>query len=258
MKRLMVFVILCAWLALPADAPLTQRDALRRAGAATAFFWRRFPSVNCTESLVQLKLDMNGKVLARRESQYDYLVTTQLAPDQIVMEESRKDLRVPARKEKAPFLVTDGFSALLLVFHPFFQGSYEYTTPETELLEGRNAWKIRFRHVRGARSPSCLRLRGRDYPLEWQGTAWIDPATGAVLRITAELESNMEDVGLRSLHASVWYAAVRFRQDPDPVWLPAAAEIDAETPRQHWRNVHQFTNYRQFSVDTSTTIEAPK
>jgi hypothetical protein len=30
--------------------------------------------------------------------------------------------------------------------------------------------------------------------------------------------------------------------------MPVSATIDVETPRQHWRNVHRFTQYKRFSA----------
>jgi hypothetical protein len=35
------------------------------------------------------------------------------------------------------------------------------------------------------------------------------------------------------------------------LWLPASATIDLETPRQHWRNIHHFTDYRKYRVAVS-------
>ncbi len=61
----------------------------------------------------------------------------------------------------------------------------------------------------------------------------------------------MEDLGVRVLHSDVQYAPVKLKDAS--MWLPTTATIEVETPRQHWRNVHRFTNYRRFSVTTTDT-----
>ena len=49
------------------------------------------------------------------------------------------------------------------------------------------------------RSTAVLLLRGREYPLDLEGLAWFDPQSGALTKISAGLETSMEDVGLREL-----------------------------------------------------------
>jgi hypothetical protein len=82
------------------------------------------------------------------------------------------------------------------------------------------------------------------------GTAWIDPVLGNVERIRAELQSSMDDVGLKVLTSDVTYGPVTFRGMNFTPWLPSEADIEVETARQHWRNLHRFTNYQHFAVST--------
>ena len=230
-------------------------EVLRRTGRAVEAFEQDFSAINCTEEVSQVKLGPGGKPLIHEESAFDYLVMVHSAPDDLTVEESRRELKSPNEdKKKLPLLVTDGFSTLLLVFHPFFQDSFEYAPPEPDVLDGRKVLKVKFRQIHGARALSELQLRGHDFPLEWQGTAWIDARSNFILRITAGLEGSMDDVGLRSLDADVRYAAVRFAGDPADHWLPDTATVEAQTPRQHWRNIHRFINYKRFTVDTKETL----
>jgi hypothetical protein len=124
-------------------------------------------------------------------------------------------------------------------------------------VEGKDLQKLTFRHVHGARSPSVLKLRQREYPVEWQGTAWIEPATGAVVRISAGLMGSMEDMGLKSMTADVRSAHFDFKGDGDH-WLPSAAVIEVETAHQHWRNTHTFANYKRFAVDVKSEVGTSK
>jgi hypothetical protein len=256
MKQLPLLLFAAAALHAASLPPLDR--VLARTGRAVEAFWNDLLAVNCHESILEAKLAPNGKVMAQQAGTFDYLLVAHLAPDDLSVQESRVPIASkPEKKGGPPLLVTSGFATLLLVLHPFYQGDYEFTAPVDDTLDGHSALRIDFRQVHGGRSPSCLRLRGRDYPLPWRGQAWIDPDTAVVRRISVSLASSMEDVGLNSLTADVRYAPVAFK-DAGQLWLPAEARIEAATPRQHWRNVHRFTDYRRFSVETTTHTEAPR
>ena len=158
----------------------------------------------------------------------------------------------------APLLLTNGFSTMAFIFHPMFQSSFEYSPPITVEFEGSSLLEVRFRHVPGARSPSVLKLKNRDYPVEWQGAAWIDPASGAIVRISASLMPGLEDLGLKTFAADVRFSRVKFKDQTAASWLPEVATIEVETARQHWRNIHTFDRYRVFAVDVNARTEAPK
>jgi hypothetical protein len=100
----------------------------------------------------------------------------------------------------------------------------------------------------------ALVLRGREYPLDLAGTAWIDPSSGAIAKITAGLENGLPDLGLQELQSEVEFAPVSFRNVAEASWFPVVATIDVETPKQHWRNVHRFTDYKRFSVSTEEAV----
>ncbi len=74
--------------------------------------------------------------------------------------------------------------------------------------------------------------------------------------IHATLGSQLEEIGLESLEATVRYAPAGAGETAD--WLPAEAVIDLKTHHQHWRNVHSFGNYKRFEVTTTEKQEAAK
>ena len=101
---------------------------------------------------------------------------------------------------------------------------------------------------------AVMRLRGKDYPLDLVGTAWINPDSWTIEQIEAQLESPLEDLNLHSLRTTVRYAPQYFQSVNESEWLPVEASIDVETARQHWRNTHKFTDYRRFSVKSESVI----
>jgi len=101
-------------------------------------------------------------------------------------------------------------------------------------------------------------MGGADYPLDLQGTAWIDLESGEIRKITASLMSPMEDLNLRQFNSDVKYTPVQFPSSSEKYWLPSEASIYVETPYQRWHNLHRFTGYKLFSVNSESKISAPK
>ena len=233
----------------------TLKALVGHAGQETAHFLEQFSDVKCTELVTQEKLDPKGKVEARQESTFDYLAILTSAGGSLSLSESRLPVKQGKKVDKnVPLLVSNGFATLFLVFHPYYQGSFQFSALDDETLAGRQFARVSFRHIPGTRSPMAMVLRGREYPLDLAGTAWIDPATGAIAKISGGLENGLPDLGLQQLHTEVQFAPVPFRNISDTSWFPVVATIDVETPKQHWRNVHRFTDSKRFSVSTEEAV----
>ena len=233
------------------------QDLLRRTGDQVATFVEKFSDVKCTERVTQEKFknNDNSKIELKEESTYDYLVILTNIDGELSLTESRIAVReAKADKKNRSMLVSNGFATLFLVFHPFYAHSFEFTALEDEVVDGHRLSKIAFQHVRGTRTPAALALRGREYPLELSGAAWIDPQTAVITRITAGIENTMEDVGLKTLRSEVEFAPVPFQDAQKTYWFPLRASVEVQTPRQHWRNTHQFANYKRFSVTTEEQV----
>ena len=233
-------------------------ELLDRASNSVSAFLDTISEVNCTEHLTQEKIADNGKTIEKRESIFDYLVLLSNTGGEVNLVESRvaADSNKEA-SEKAPLLVSNGFSMLLLVFHPYYSGSFQFSVANGENDSGSALSKVNFRHIPGARSPAALAVRGREYPLDISGTAWIDPQTGVIEKIDAQIGTEMEDVGLRTMHCEIDYAPVSFRTAAGTYWLPAHATVEVESRHQHWRNTHVFSAYKRFSVNTKEQVSHP-
>ena len=249
----MALMLLSFALTDPAKPP-SLGDVLAHTAKSVERFWNQFSAVNCTELVTQEKLGKDGKIVYRHDAAFDYLIFLNMQGEDLSVEESRLVQKEAGKTQNLPLLLTSGFSTLVLVFHPYYQGSFEYQRLEDELLGGRKLIRISYRHLRGTRSTSALRLRGQDYPLDLEGTAWVDPDTWVIEKIDAHLASPMEDLNLRCLNATVQYAPQHFPSVSEAEWLPVEASIDVETARQHWRNIHKFESYRKFSVKSESVV----
>jgi hypothetical protein len=233
-------------------------DVLALAQRNVSQFLDLFSEVKCTELVSQEKLTPKGKTEYQEQSRFDYLVIADSSDAELSLQESRLEEKGPDHKKNVSLLVTNGFATLQLVFHPYYRESFDFSGTEEANMNGQWLAKIRFRHVTGKRTPSVLILRGREYPLEMMGTAWIDPKSGNIVRIEADLQDEMSDIGLKMLHSDVLYAPVRFHDVGAASWLPQKAVIEVETAKQHWRNTHEFSSYQHFGVDTHAAVTAPQ
>ncbi len=252
---LAALAIIC-FAAHPAFGGANDLDAiLARTSQQVAGFLEQFSDLKCTEQVTQEKLGQDDKVELKQESTYDYLVILTNVGGELSLDESRLALHeAKPDKKNTPMLVSNGFATLFLVFHPYYADSFHFTALEDEVVAGHRLSKVAFQHVRGTRSPAALALRGREYPLELSGMAWIDPQTGVITRIVAGIENTMEDVGLKTLRSEVEFSPAPFHDMKQPYWFPAQASVEVETPRQHWRNIHHFTDYKRFSVSTEEQV----
>jgi hypothetical protein len=233
---------------------------LDRTAQRVSDFLDLFSNVKCLEHVTQEKLKPNGKVELSEQSTYDYLVILTNAGGELNLDESRLPVKEAKadRKKDVSMLLSNGFATLFLVFHPYYSNSFEFRDAGIEMVNGHYARKIGFQHIHNTRSIAALALRGREYPLELSGIAWVDPETGNLLRIEAGIASSLQDIGMKDLQSKVTFAPVAFHKDDPVYWFPAEAVVDVETPKQHWRNTHHFSGYKQFSVSTEEHVAENK
>jgi hypothetical protein len=231
-------------------------DLIGRTNDNVSKFVEQFSDVKCTEHVTQEKFKADGKLELKEESTYDYLVILSNAGGEVTLDESRLAVHEQKKDQKkgVSMLVSNGFATLFLVFHPYYSSGFQFTDQGEDTLNGHKFRKVQFKHIPGMRSPAALALRGREYPLDLAGVAWIDPETGAIGKIDAGLASSMEDIGLKTMRSEVQFQPVTFKDSKDKYWFPAEASVEVETARQHWRNTHNFTDYKKFSVSTEEKV----
>jgi hypothetical protein len=238
-------------------APDAQKlnDLLSRTAGQTSGFLDQFSDVKCTEQVRQEKLNKDNKVELKEESTYDYLVILTNSGGELNLSESRIPVHEAKRdRRNTSMLLSNGFATLFLVFHPYYAEAFKFDLAGEETIGGHLLEKVTFQHVQGMRSPAALALRGREYPLELGGTAWIEPQTGSIAKIEAGIADTLVDVGLKSLVSEIDFAPLPFADEKQVYWYPTQARVEVETPKQHWRNLHHFTAYKKFSVSTEEQV----
>ena len=252
-------VVLLAGISFAAESGTAEAQRLNgileRTAGQTSAFLDQFSDVKCTEQVRQEKLSGDNKVDLKEESTYDYLVILTNNGGELSLSESRIPVHEAKKDRKnTSMLLSNGFATLFLVFHPIYADAFKFTLGDKEVIAGHTLQKITFQHITGMKSPAALALRGREYPLELTGTAWIDPESGSIAKIEAGIGDSLQDVGLKTLTSEIDFSPMTFADAKDAYWFPTQARVEVETARQHWRNLHQFTGYKKFSVSTEEKV----
>jgi len=221
-------------------------EAFQKARQSVDKFFEQSTNVVCTENVSQAVVGKNGKVDYREDSVFDYQLQSSPTSGSLKLVESRDTRKAAFRDSSRTLLITNGFTAMLLIMHPSYESSYAFSPAGQESADGVTYDKINFKFVPGAGSPAALQLRGHTYPLPLSGTIWIEPQSGAIAKLVASLDSSLSDLGLQGLRSEIHYAKIQFHDPDESYWMPISAIIDVETARQHWRNIHRFTGYKRF------------
>jgi hypothetical protein len=244
------FVLLCLFTV--GGARGQSADALQQTLSKTrdlvAHFAEDYSYLRYQEDVVQQKLKNNDKVDYKQEMAYDSMIRMRFEDGRLRVDEQRLMDKRPRRVQARPLLNTYGFSTLAMVFHPYYESSFRFEQAGTDVLDGKSLLRVRFFHLPSTPTPILYQMIGPDRPLEVSGTAWIDPASGEIHRIDADFGSAVTDMGVKTIRAELVYAPVALRDETELQFLPVSATIDLETPRQHWRNVHHYTDYRKYRV----------
>ncbi len=162
----------------------------------------------------------------------------------------------------------------LSMFLPARQGDYRFTLRGTGNVNGRRARILDYREVaRGepeiAWKESCVSV---NLPGRGTGRAWVDPASGEVLRLDefvggpveievpkAQLRPGLERyMVFERSNVSIRYKPVTFHEPEETLLMPASIDTLAEWRHSgtlRYRITQTFTNYRRFVTGGRLVVE---
>jgi len=216
-------------------------DAIALVRVSVEKLFQRAANISCTESVTQSLLDRSDRTEYEEHSIYSYRLLPDNSSVPLKFAESRQEIEAPFHDPGRTMLVTDGFGNLLLILHPAYAAGYTFQAEGKELVNGLSTLKFGFEPVPDAISPFVVQVRGRNYSVALNGTVWIEPRYGTVVKLVAFGGSGMSELGLESISSEVEYQPIQFEHGGEFYWMPATAVIDAKTSKRHWRNTHRFT-----------------
>jgi len=242
---------LFACFAAKAQSASSLGDVLSKTHSAVERFAEQFSLIRYEEDFVQQKLKNNDRVAYKQETFFDSIIRLHFDDGKINVDEQRLIERLPRKPESRPLMSTYGFSTLAMIFHPYYESSFRFTDGGVDSLQGKALTEIHFVHIPGTPTPVLYQMVGADKPMEVSGTAWVDPATGDIYRIQAGLDFNSENVGVKKIRADLTFSPITLKGQINPEIFPSVATIDLETAKQHWRNIHHYSDYRAYRVSTN-------
>jgi hypothetical protein len=271
---LLAAMLACTFL-LSAQTPQTSQDSAATVATDPAFvdhanvvllrarslldgFFDRVSNAECKENVSQMMVDKKNKPFYHEDSVFDYQLLVSNKTGTLRLTESREMRKASFRDPYKSLLITKGFANMLLILHQNYEASYVFSPIAEEQANGHTLFKYHFEAVPGTSSPAAIQLSGRNYPLQLHGDLWIEEGSGAVVKLVSSLVGGLDDLGLHDLRSEVQYSYVQFHDPEEAFWLPVSAVIDVETPKQHWRNMHRFSEYHRFRVTIQVDQGAEK
>jgi hypothetical protein len=155
-------------------------------------------------------------------------------------------------------LVTEGFVATPLDFHPSYQPDSMFRYLGQEVIEKHSTYVVVF-----VQKPSSQQRAGfaisdtKAVAVLTQGLAWIDTATNQIIRMWTALLTPVPEIKLESQTTLIKFGEVHFQGTASALWLPREVEVETKFSDVYFRNFHFYSQFKLFSVNTQTRQDAP-
>jgi len=240
------------------DVPCPSEQVLERAGAHAQQLVEDVGRFAAIEDLLHERLDDSGNPTTREVRKFDYAANVSESPPGFLMVDEYRTQRHGV-EDLPDEIVTAGFPALALVFHPVMRGNYEMSCEGLGEWHGQAAWLVHFRQREDRPSRiQTFKAGDKAYAVNLKGRAWVAADTFQIVRIESELVSPMRQIQFMAQHSITEYAPVHFQKKNLDVWLPKSAEVYLDLRRHRYYRRHSFDNYMLFSVESEQKVREAK
>lgn len=222
-------------------------------------FVETFQETACIERVEHQVLRPNGKVRYTRVVVYEYLFTVTPTKYGISVEELRREKQRRHRGDQdIPFMITNGFPAAVLIFHPRYTADFDYELAGQEKFAGHDALLVSFQQNTSRKNNLFwFRHRNQSWPVYVRGKAWIDASSLQVLALETGLIEPNPEAGLKEETTRIEYGEVFFKHRNKLFWVPKRVVVKLAWRGRVFQNEHTFSNYMSFEVDTKQSIHPP-
>jgi len=210
------------------------------------------------EDLLHENLDKFGNVRSREVRKFEYAANvSESRPGYLMVDEYRTQRYgidvLPGQ------IVTAGFPAMALIFHPIMQGNFDLVCEGLGEWRGQATWLVHFkqREDRPSRIQS-FRTPNNSYPVNLKGRVWISADHFQIVRMESELVHPMREIQFLAQHSITEYGPVHFQKKNVDIWLPKSAEVYLDLRHHLYYRRHSFDHYMLFSVDSDQKVREAK
>jgi len=245
----------------PAESQNLLPQILKRVGATVAAFFDNFVNTACSEHVTSTVYTPVRVGPLLYNNKYNYLALAQPGAAKGRLQEFRTDTRgkpVQPDAESGVVIVTVGFVAMSVHFHPDYETDSRFRYLGREPMEKQDSYVVAFaQRPAVARQVAHAQVGGRSGIAFWQGVAWIDPVSFRILRLRTDTERPEVNAGLLKETTQVVYSEVRFRQGGKTLWLPREVTVTGQLGRNSFQNQHRYSDYRLFNVEVGQKQDHP-
>ena len=234
---------------------------LDKAGKVTEDLLGSMPNLISREDVTQEKLRDQGSVKEQRRNEFDYMILAHRQDANVTLDEYRagpdgSPLEVQGLEQG--YMLTRGFASIWLHFLPPNQSAARFRYLGQQTNGGLRCYVVAFAQKPGwATITGRLVYKGRSVCILYQGIAWIDEASFRIVRLRMDLLAPRPDIGLERDTIELHFAETRLPQTVSPLWLPQEVVVTTDMNNQFYRNVHRYSGYRLFKVETKILPAPP-
>jgi len=246
----------------PAGDQVKLDPLLTAVGKNVAELFQKFPNTSSLEKIHQEKLDRKGKSGGRLDQKFRYLCLIPSGQWGPRTDEYRADSAGHAAYPQGllqNFMLTSGFVAAPLVFHPTYQPGSMFRLLGRQKNKGRDAYVIAFaQEPKRSRMYGTFNCDGKMRETYYQGVAWIDSTTFQILRLRTDLLAPLPILKLQSETTEIEFQEVHFSRIAEGFWVPAQVTVTIDWEGRRLRNRHEYSDFVVFNVDAMEKIGKPK
>jgi len=241
----------------PAENQQNLPAILSAVGQRVAALFDQFPNMTSAEEVRAGPCDegLRKKCRATYRGKFNYLVVRRTEGDPL-MGEFRTDLKGRPIDYRSighgRIFLTYGFvTTPLQHFHPRNQTDCRFRDFGRQMVGGQQTEVVGFVEVPGKYPwPTELRHGTAVVPLCLQGLAWLDPTTYQIVRIETFLLAPPPGGDLERDTTRVEFSEIHLHQASTAIWLPTEVVVDGWLHQRHFENVHRYSGFKTFEVET--------
>lgn len=234
---------------------------LKKTGERVKAFFGALSNTSSKEYVLLQKMAYNGGIENSTSMNYYYLIVHHPSEDKPLIQEYRTDKK---NRPVAPdaingFFMTSGYACLSLHFHPSRRQdvSFRYLGKQKSGLRARIIAFAERLDTGNYLVNYTDAKTGKSTRLPVQGFAWIDPNTFQILRLRTYLQNSGDDVHLAEQITDVTFSEVNLSATRK-LWLPHEVLVTTVYGGRTYRNLHRYSDYKFFAVNSDFKIDQPK
>jgi hypothetical protein len=235
---------------------------LAKIGERVQAFFRDFSNTSSNEFVLMQRLNYNGGIEKQNSRKFNYLSIYHPNGTKPSLEEYRTDKNFKAVSQDAitGFYITAGYACISLNFHPGYQQGLRFR------YLGQQTSYPRAHIIAFAQKPDTKELliqftdvgSRNAVGVPVQGIAWVDPRTFQILQLRVNLLAAGNHSPLTGQTTEIKFSEVRFGETQKQLWLPNEVIVTTQISNRTFRNLHRYSDYKLFAVNSDSKIEKPK